>query len=95
MTKIDENVFVFKPCKTGAAFQGTLKRNVKLDLSKCEKALNEFGYKTLLKTKDVLIVNSRYNISIFPSCRIIVKGITDEKEAREVVEKIYSILSLI
>jgi len=90
-----KEIFVFKPCRTGAAFQGDLKKNLKLDLTKCEKVLKGAGYEIVLNTANVLIIKSKYNISVFPTGRVLVKDITDEKEACAAVEKVYKVLGLV
>jgi len=95
MKKINDEMFLFKPCKTGAAFQANLRKDLRLDLTKCEKTLKENGYEIVLNTRNVLIVKSKYNISIFPSGRVLVKDITDEDEACKQVEKVYKILKLV
>jgi len=94
LLKNNEEMFVLKPCKTGAAFQGTPKKNVKLDLSKYETILKQHGYEIILHTNDVLIVKSKYDISIFPSGRVLIKDVKSEKDARAELDKIFMLLCL-
>lgn len=89
-----EKMFLLKPCRTGAAFQGTPNKCKKIDLVKAEAVLKEKGYEIVLNTKNVLIVKSNYNISVFPSGRVLIKDIKDEKEACKQIEKVYKILKL-
>jgi TATA-box binding protein (TBP) (component of TFIID and TFIIIB) len=90
MKKQNEEIFLFKPCKTSIAFQSTLKKGT-LDLHKCESALRKAGYSIELSTKSLIVAKSKLSVSIFPSGRILVKDTTDEDEAKKIIEKIYSL----
>jgi hypothetical protein len=90
-----EKVFIFRPCKTGAAFEAILKKNVKLDLEKISKTLEENGYKILALTDYILMIRGDYELSIFPSGKVLIKDINDATLAEMIIEKIYKILGLV
>lgn len=90
MTKADKDeIFIFKPCKTTAAFQGNLKKNSSIDMDFAKKALEKQGYKIEIAIKDLIIAKKEYTLNVFKNNKLLLKGISDEKKAREIIEKIY------
>ena len=77
------DIFIFKPCTTGDAFQGVVKRHVKINLSKAEKILKEEGYKIEVLLHDLIIAKKDYPINIFKDGRILLKNIKDEEKAKK------------
>ncbi|MCD6576212.1 MAG: hypothetical protein J7K73_03570 [Nanoarchaeota archaeon] len=83
------NYYIFKPCTTGAAFQGVVKKLVKIDMSKAKEILKKEGYEIKLSLKDMIIAKNKYTINIFKDGRVLVKEIKDEEKAKEIIKKIY------
>ena len=81
--------FVFQPCKTTAAFQGTLKKQIDLDMDHVKKILEKEGYEIKLSISDLLIAKKGHTINIFKNSKVMVKGISNEDEARKIISQIY------
>ena len=88
--KENSEIFIFKPCKTTAAYQGNLKKNISLDMTHAKKVLENQGYKIEISIKDLIIAKKEHTINVFSNCKILLKGVSEEKKARKIIEKLYS-----
>ena len=85
---------IIRPCSTKAAFEGLLKRKVNLNLSDYSNRLKDKGYELIAVTDYVMVVRKNYELTIFPSGRVIAKDISDLESARAVIEKLHEDLGL-
>jgi len=84
-----QEIFIFKPCKTTAAYQGNLKKNISLDMNYAKNALEKQGYKIEISIKDLIIAKKEHTINVFKNCKILLKGVSEEKKARNIIENLY------
>jgi TATA-box binding protein (TBP) (component of TFIID and TFIIIB) len=89
-----KNMSVIRPCSTKAAYEGILTRKVNLNLSECSSILKDKGYELLAVTDYVMVVRKNYELTIFPSGRVVVKDINDLESAKTVIEKLHEDLGL-
>jgi TATA-box binding protein (TBP) (component of TFIID and TFIIIB) len=85
---------VIRPCSTKAAYEGVLKRKVNLNLSECSCKLKAKGYELIAVTDYVMVVRKKYELTIFPSGRVIAKDVNDLESAKTVIEKLHEDLGL-
>lgn len=88
------NLTIIRPCSTKAAYEGILKRKVNLNLAICSNKLKDKGYDLIAVTDYVMIVRKDYELTIFPSGRVIVKDIDDLLSAKNLIEKLHQDLGL-
>ncbi len=86
---MDEEFYIFKPCKTTAAFQGTLKKQISLDMNSVKRILEKEGYKIELALNDLVIARKGHIVNIYNTGKILIKNIEDEEKAKKVIESIY------
>jgi TATA-box binding protein (TBP) (component of TFIID and TFIIIB) len=85
---------IIRPCATKAAYEGTLKRKVNLNLTEFSDKLKDKGYELIAVTDYVMVVRKGYELTVFPSGRVIVKDIDDLESAKVVIEKLHEDLGL-
>ncbi|MCD6546949.1 MAG: hypothetical protein J7K22_00120 [Nanoarchaeota archaeon] len=85
-------IVIFQPCRTGAAFQGTPKKNLKLNMNKVKEVLSKKGFKIKLALKDVVIAEKKYVFNIFKDGRIMIKEIKNEEEAKKQIKNLFKLI---
>ena len=85
---------IIRPCSTKAAYEGILKRKANLNLSECSNKLRDKGYELLAVTDYVMVVRKDFELTLFPSGRVVVKDINDLESAKTVIEKLHKDLGL-
>jgi ArsR family metal-binding transcriptional regulator len=85
---------IIRPCATKAAYEGILKRKVSLNLTEFSDKLKDKGYELIAVTNYVMVVRKGYELTIFPSGRVIVKDIDDLESAKVIIEKLHEDLGL-
>jgi hypothetical protein len=85
---------IIRPCATKAAYEGILKRKVNLNLTEFSDKLKDKGYELIAVTNYVMVVRKGYELTIFPSGRVIVKDIDDLESAKVIIEKLHEDLGL-
>jgi hypothetical protein len=84
--------YIVRPCKSIAAFESVPKKKLKLNLNQCARILKKNGYE-VINAKIMLIVSSTYEVTIYPSGKLLLK--TDNmKIAEHESEKIYKLLEI-
>ncbi len=83
-----DDLFVFKPCKTKAAFQANFE-NIKFDLEKVKKILEKENYKIELSLNDLIIAKKGYMLNVFKNGKILIKEIKEESVAKKTIKEIY------
>lgn len=84
---------MIKLCKTGAAYEIIPERRVKMNLSAAAKDFQDNGYSVVVSLPDILIVKNDYEITAYPSGRMLIKT-DDEVAARCAADSAYKILGL-
>ena len=87
-------MIISKPCVTmkGVVIGAySWERRIKLDLTKTAQCLKEKGYtvKKLLPNMMLIAEMDGYEVSIYPSGRIIVKLLEDAKKGEEIARIVY------
>ena len=87
-------VIIAKPCVTmkGLVISGySWERPIKIDLTKTARCLEERGYciKKLLPGMMLIVEMEGYEVSVYPSGKIIVKLLGDAERGRKIAETIY------
>ena len=83
--------FTLKPCKSSAAFEMVPEKEVKIDLKEASETLVSCGFELVLNAKVILIVKKDFEVSIYPSGKLIIK--TDSKEVAEnVANEVYGFI---
>ncbi|HIH73251.1 MAG: Uncharacterized protein XD43_0005 [Thermococcales archaeon 44_46] len=82
-------MLVAKPCTTMKAINITPREKFDLDLEEVCECLAEKGYQIKRVTKFLALVRKTYDISIFPSGKIIVKETDNKEEALKIAQEIY------
>ncbi len=85
---------IIRPCSTGAAYEGILKRKVTLNLKESSNKLKDKGYELIAVTDYVMIVKKDYEFTLFPTGRVLVKDIEDFSSAKVLIEKLHEDLGL-
>ena len=84
-----EEFFVFQPCKTTAAFQGTLKKQIDLNMDNVKDILEKEGYEIKLSISDLVIAKKEYTVHIFKNSKVMVKDVSNENQAKKIILSIY------
>lgn len=82
-----------KLCTSGAAFEFSPKKEMKLDL---EKVAEKLRSETLVEAETPFVLMIKYadaKISIFKSGKIIVRNVEDTRKAKKIAEKITELIS--
>ena len=87
-------MIISKPCVTmkGVVIGAySWEKRIKLDLMKTAKCLKEKGYtvKKLLPGMMLLLEMEGYEVSVYPSGKIIVKLLEDAKKGEEIAKVVY------
>jgi len=87
-------VIIAKPCVTmkGVVISGySWERRISIDLAKTAQCLRERGYtvKKLLPGMMLLLEMDGYEVSVYPSGKIIIKLLEDAKEGEKMARLIY------
>jgi TATA-box binding protein (TBP) (component of TFIID and TFIIIB) len=85
---------IIRRCATKAAYEGILKRKVNLNLTAISDKLRVKGYELIAVTDYVMVLRKGYELTVFPSGRVIVKDIDDLESAKAVIEKLHKDLGL-
>jgi ArsR family metal-binding transcriptional regulator len=85
---------IIRPCSTKAAYEGILKRKVNLNLIESSNKLKNKGYELIAVTDYVMVIKKNYELTVFPSGRVIVKDINDLESAKTVIEELHEDLGL-
>jgi TATA-box binding protein (TBP) (component of TFIID and TFIIIB) len=85
---------IIRPCATKAAYECILKRKINLNLTEISDKLRDKGYELIAVTDYVMVVRKGYELTIFPSGRVIVKDIDAIESAKVVIEKLHKDLGL-
>lgn len=75
---------LLRPCKSTAAFEALPhqgKYHTQLDLTNCQKALEELGYQEVADAKVMIVMKKEIEVTIYPSAKLILK--TDSKDIAE------------
>ncbi len=86
------DMFLVKPCKTGATYEVLPKKILELKDYEMERALRRIGYKIKACTPYVVVAEKETEVSLFPSGRILVKELKDETKVRKLAKEIYETL---
>ncbi|MFQ6052297.1 MAG: hypothetical protein ACE5K4_11490 [Candidatus Hydrothermarchaeota archaeon] len=85
-------IFVSKPCKTDSAYEVLPKTRIRINLEEsCEK-LVKGGYEIVVTTPHIAVIKKIYEISIFPSGRLLIKDLTDKKIAEDIAREVYALV---
>ncbi|AEH25522.1 hypothetical protein [Pyrococcus yayanosii] len=88
-------MLVARPCTSmgGILVQLYLWEDVKIDLKKVAQKLKERGYqvKTLIPGIMLIAVIDGFNVSVYPSGKIIIKDLKDTKEGERIARIIYEL----
>ncbi|AAL80590.1 hypothetical protein PFDSM3638_02320 [Pyrococcus furiosus DSM 3638] len=89
-------MLIAKPCTSmgGVLVQLYLwDKEVKIEISKLAQELKQKGYKIKTLIPGIMVVTEidGYEASIYPSGKIIIKDLRDEKKAEEIARKIYDL----
>ncbi|MFA4662957.1 hypothetical protein [Pyrococcus kukulkanii] len=86
-------MLVAKPCTSmgGVLVQLYLWKEIKLDISKLANEMKTKGYKVKTLIPGIMVVAEfeGYEVSVYPSGKVIIKELRDEKKAEEIARKIY------
>lgn len=85
---MSKELFIFKPCKTKAAFQANFK-NVQFNLKDVESVLKKEKYNIEISLNDLIIAKKNHILNVFKNGKIIIKNVDNEKESKEIIKKIY------
>lgn len=71
-------------------------KKVKLDVNELAKKMREAGYnvKTLIPGIMLIVEIDGYEVSVYPSTKIIIKELRDEKKGEEIARKIYDLAGI-
>lgn len=86
-----KDFYIVRLCKSTAAYEAIPKKNLKLNLDKCEKKFIDMGYR-VINAKVMLVVDGEIETTVFPSGKLLVK--TDDKTVAESTVIKYSTILL-
>ncbi len=90
-----KEIFVFKPCKTKAAFQANLKNSVNLDMKKIKEILSNNNYKIELFIEDLIIAKKeKYVINVFKDGKIILRDEKNKEKAKKIIKEVYEKINI-
>ncbi|AIF68695.1 hypothetical protein PAP_01265 [Palaeococcus pacificus DY20341] len=82
-------MLIAKPCTSMKAINITPEEKLDVDLEELCECLAEKGYQIKRVTRFLALVKKTYDISLFPSGKIIVKDTDDAEEALKIAQEIY------
>jgi|Deesub1362B_J571_1020462.scaffolds.fasta_scaffold00012_196 ArsR family metal-binding transcriptional regulator len=82
-------MLIAKPCTSMKAINITPEERYDIDLEELCECLAEKGYQIKKVTRFLALVKKTYDISLFPSGKIIVKDTDDKGEALKIAQEIY------
>lgn len=86
-------MLIAKPCTSMKAINITPEERLDLDLEDVCECLSRKGYQIKRVTRFLALVKKDYDISIFPSGKIIVKDTNDKEEALKIALEIYECMN--
>ncbi|AEC52001.1 hypothetical protein PNA2_1085 [Pyrococcus sp. NA2] len=91
-------MLVAKPCTSmgGVLVQLYQWKKVKLDINELAKKMKESGYKVKTIIPGIMLIAEveGYEVSVYPSTKIIIKELRDEKKAEEIARRIYELAGM-
>jgi ArsR family metal-binding transcriptional regulator len=84
--------FVSAPCRTSAAYEVKPDKNLRLILDDVAKKLSNEGYIPVVVTSHIAVFKKEYELTIFPSGRILIKKIEEKEIADRIAREIYEVL---
>jgi hypothetical protein len=85
--------YLLRPCQGKAAFEAVLKSQIQIDISKRVKVLRARGYDVLDAGIMLVAKKDEFEISIYPSAKLLIKCESKEK-ATQKANEIYEILDI-
>ncbi len=85
--------YVAKPCKTERAYEVIPETRMEIDAERMAEKLEDNGYSIIIKTPHIVVVRKEYEISVYPSGRILIKKVDDRKVAERIADEIYGVIS--
>ncbi|MCD6559304.1 MAG: hypothetical protein J7K57_05465 [Palaeococcus sp.] len=82
-------MLIAKPCTSMKAINIIPEEKFDLDLEEVCECLARKGYQIKRVTRFLALVRKTYDISIFPSGKVIIKDTNDKEEALEIALEIY------
>ncbi|WP_371807523.1 hypothetical protein [Thermococcus sp. CX2] len=82
-------VITTRPCTSMKAVTIVPEKKYRIDLRELCECLKKREYRVKKVTPFLAIVSREFEVSIFPSGRIIVRDTSDEKEALKIAREIY------
>lgn len=82
--------YLLKPCKTSAAYEAVPKKKLGIDIDECATKLSD-SYEIVCNAKIMLVVKNGYEISIYPSGKLIIK-MNSKEIAQNAADKIYALI---
>jgi hypothetical protein len=85
--------YILRPCQGKAAFEAVLNSQIQIDISKRIKVLKDHGYEVLDAGILLVAKKGEFEISIYPSAKLLIKCESKEK-ATQKANEIYDILGI-
>ena len=82
-------MLIAKPCTSMKGIIVTPQEKYDADLEELCECLADKGYRIKRVTKFLALITKNYDITVFPSGKIIVKDTSDREEALEIAREIY------
>ncbi|MEK6970300.1 MAG: hypothetical protein AABW68_01240 [archaeon] len=91
---LDEQFFQGKLCDSNLSYEFFPRNPIRLPLKKIGKEMRENGQLFDIQTEFVLVFPIQgVKVSIYPSAKILVKNVNEEKKAREVMNAVLGVLN--
>jgi hypothetical protein len=85
--------YILKPCQGKAAFEAVLHSQIQIDITNRVKNLEAHGYEVLDAGIMLVAKKDEFEISIYPSAKLLIKCDSKEK-ATQKANEIYDILDI-
>ena len=85
--------YIAKPCRTERAYEVIPEKELNLDLDLVVEKLKNSGYTTVIRTPHIAIVKKEFEVSLYPSGRILIKKAESREIAEKIADEIYGVIS--
>lgn len=82
-------MLIARPCTSMKAINITPEEKYDIDMEELCECLAERGFQIKRVTRFLALVKKKYDISVFPSGKVIVKDTDDKEEALKIAKEIY------
>ncbi len=85
--------YVAKPCRTERAYEVIPEMKMNIEVEHIAERLERHGYSIVIKTPHIVVIRKEFEVSVYPSGRILIKKVDDKEVAEKIADEIYGVLS--